>query len=58
MNKNLYMCIAESLCCIPETNTTFQINYTSIKKKRNLDIEIENRFSTSLSNCFSGSVKV
>ena len=44
MNKNLYMCIAESLCCIPETNT-LQINYTSIKKKkRNLDIEIENRF--------------
>ena len=36
MNKNLYMCIAESLCCTLETNTTFQINYTSIKKKKKL----------------------
>jgi len=24
------LCITESLCCIPETNTTFSINYTPI----------------------------
>ena len=26
----------ESLCCTPETNIILQINYTSIKKKKNL----------------------
>ena len=25
------MCITESLCCAPETNTTLYINYTPIK---------------------------
>ena len=34
MKKNIYICITESLCCTPETNTTLQINYTSIKKKK------------------------
>lgn len=29
-----YVCIAESLFCKPETNTTLQINYTSIKKNK------------------------
>ena len=27
-----YVCITESLFCIPETNRTLQINYTSIFK--------------------------
>ena len=31
--KNIYICITESLCCIPETNPILYINYTSIKKK-------------------------
>ena len=30
----IYTYVYESFCCIPETNTTLQINYTSIKKKR------------------------
>ena len=30
--KNVYICITESLCCIAEMNTTLYINYTSIKK--------------------------
>ena len=28
------MCITESLCCAPETNTILQINYISIKIKK------------------------
>ena len=27
------MCITDSLCCKPETNTTLRINYTAIKVK-------------------------
>ena len=27
------ICKTESLCCIPETNTTLQINYASLKTK-------------------------
>ena len=27
----IYACITESLCCMPETNMTLEINYTSIK---------------------------
>ena len=27
----IYIYMAESLCCTPETNTTLQINYTSLK---------------------------
>ena len=30
-----YTCITESLCCIPETNTTLYINSTSILKNKN-----------------------
>ena len=33
MKKNVYICITESLCYTPETNTTLWINYTSIWKK-------------------------
>ena len=29
----MYVCITESLCCTLETNTTLQIDYTSIKKR-------------------------
>ena len=32
------MCLADSLCCMAETNTTLESNYTSvkiIKKKKN-----------------------
>ena len=28
---NIYVCITGSLCCTLETNTTWSINYTSIK---------------------------
>ena len=28
----VYIYMAESLCCTPETNTTLSINYTPIKK--------------------------
>ena len=28
------ICKTESLCCLPETNTTLYINYTSVKKRR------------------------
>ena len=28
------MCITESFCYTPETNTTLYINYTSVKKKK------------------------
>ena len=27
----IHVCTTESLCCMPETDTTFQIKYTSIK---------------------------
>ena len=30
---HIYIYITESLCCTPETNTTQEINYTSIKNK-------------------------
>ena len=32
--KDTYVCITESLCCTPETNTTLYFNYTSIKKRK------------------------
>ena len=28
--KNVYMCVTESLCCAVEINTTLSINYTSV----------------------------
>ena len=28
-----WMCITESLCCTPEINTRFQINYTPVQNK-------------------------
>ena len=40
MHINLYQYITELFCCIPETNTTLYINYTSIeniKKKSNYE---------------------
>ena len=30
---NTGVCITESLCCTPETNTTLLINYTPIENK-------------------------
>ena len=30
----MYICVTESLCCIPETNRTWFINYTSILKRK------------------------
>ena len=32
MEKNVSICIPESLCCVPQTNTTLYINSISIKK--------------------------
>ena len=32
LKKNVYMCITESLCYIPETNTALLINCASVKK--------------------------
>ena len=37
---DLCICITESLCCTPETNTIWLINYTPIKKK------LKNNYST------------
>ena len=34
MKNNIYKCISESRCCTVEMNTTWQINYTSIKLKK------------------------
>ena len=28
---DIYVCVTDSFCCRAETNTTLQINYTSIK---------------------------
>ena len=36
IKKNIYTTITESLCCTAEIGTTLSINYTSIKKKKNL----------------------
>ena len=33
---DIYVCITESLCCTPETNTTLEINYTLILKKADM----------------------
>ena len=33
MKNNTYICVTKSLCYTPETDTTLQINYTSIKNK-------------------------
>ena len=33
-HTHTYIWINESLCCTPKTNTILQINYTSIKKKK------------------------
>ena len=30
MNIYIYVCVTETLCCTPETDTTLKINYTSI----------------------------
>ena len=38
-NINTCVCITESVFCIPETNT-FEINYTSIKKKKKVSFWI------------------
>ena len=34
VSPNTCICKAESLCCTPETNTTWEINYIQIKKKK------------------------
>ena len=31
---DICICITDSLCCTPETNTTLKINYTPIKRKK------------------------
>ena len=36
MNKNVYICINESLCCTAVINTTLEFNYTSIKKNQDI----------------------
>ena len=33
-HTHTYIHITKSLCCTPESNTTFKINYTSIRKKK------------------------
>ena len=40
----MYVCITESLCCTPETNTTLLINYISIKKKLSWDDTLDHSF--------------
>ena len=39
--KNLCVCIMESLCCTPEMNTTWYINYAS-KKEDAATVSISN----------------
>ena len=34
------VCITESLCCTPETNTALLINYTSIEKKKKVAMSL------------------
>ena len=34
LGENGYMCVAESLCCSPETITTLLTGYTLIQKKK------------------------
>ena len=36
VSPNTCICKAESLCCTPETNTTWEINYIQIKKKKRI----------------------
>ena len=48
-NEKEYVCITEPLCWIPETNTTLQINYTSLKhniSKIKLQKHSKNIFAT------------
>lgn len=38
----MYIYISDSLYCAPEINVTFEINYTSIKLKKNKYIDLVN----------------
>ena len=38
----MYIYISDSLYCSPEINVTFEINYTSIKLKKNKYIDLVN----------------
>ena len=38
LEKNIYVYITESLCCTAKTNTTLQINYTSIKQNNKKEV--------------------
>lgn len=43
MEKNVvcvFACVTESLCCVPETNTTLQKNHASKKKKKKPNIKL------------------
>ena len=35
---DICICIADSLCCIPETNTALEVNYTPIKILKNNNV--------------------
>ena len=42
--ENRCICITDSLCCMPEINTTLKVNYTLIKlKKFGLDCLLQSR---------------
>ena len=60
--KNVCMCIAESLCCATEIDTTLQINYTSIKNKNlflfHIFIQITSLFCLTVSSAIRLILKV
>ena len=39
MKKNIYICVTELLCCTAEINTMLKITYTSISKKKTLELK-------------------
>ena len=39
LKKDICVCITKSLCRIPETNPKLYLNYTSIKEKKDMNIQ-------------------
>ena len=39
LKKDICVCITYLLCCTPETNPKLYLNYTSIKEKKDMNIQ-------------------